>query len=189
LLQLLSDVIVEADDTLEQVTVTLLYDRYVARWIDTSPRGFLQPRQRTQLLERLAAELWELRSDELPGEVLAATLRDTNLTADQLDVELRSAPFLIRSTEHEYGFSNRGFLDYFLARSLANYARSGAKDLREVLATKQLTSSCAALLAELVAGEPASLEAIEAVAEGDRLRYASENAARIREALHARSKA
>jgi hypothetical protein len=42
-----------------------------------------------------------------------------------------------------------------------------------------------ALLAELVAGEPASLEAIEAVADGDPLRYASKNAVRIREALRA----
>jgi hypothetical protein len=186
LLQLLADVIVEADDTLEQATTSSLYDRYVARWINAASHGLLQPGQRMQVLEHLAAELWELTSDELSGEVLP---RDTSLTADELDAELWSAPFLVRSTERSYRFLNRGFFDYFLARYLAKYARSGAKTLRDVLATEQLTRSCAALVAELIAGEPASLEAIEAVAEGDHLRYASENAVRIREALRARSKA
>jgi hypothetical protein len=46
-----------------------------------------------------------------------------------------------------------------------------------------------ALLAELVAAEPAALEAIEAVIDDDRLSYASQNAVQIREALGARSRA
>ncbi|HEX3476034.1 MAG TPA: NACHT domain-containing protein, partial [Kofleriaceae bacterium] len=76
LLQLLSDIIVEADDTLEQITVASLYDRYVARWIDANSHGFLQPLQCTPALERLAAELWERRGDVLSAEELVATLRD-----------------------------------------------------------------------------------------------------------------
>lgn len=189
LLHLLADVIGEADDTLEQATAASLYDHYIAHWIDASSPGLLQPDQRMQALEHLAANLWGLRNGEVFGEVLATEIGDATVTGDQLDLALRRAPFLVRSSEGGYRFSNRGFFDYFLARYLVNCARAGAKALRDVLATQPLASSCVALLAELVAGEPASLEAIEAVADGDHLRYASENAVRIREALRARSKA
>lgn len=188
LLHLLSYVVEDADPALEHATAASLYDRYIAHGIDWAsrvPGDLLRPAQRTQALEHLAGNLWQLRDGDISAEVLATELGDSTITVDQLDRALYSAPFLARSRDSSYRFSDRGFFDYFLARYLAHSARAGARALRDVLAARPLTSSCVALLAELVAGEPASLEAIEAVADGDTLLYASRNAVRIREALRA----
>jgi hypothetical protein len=191
LLHLLTYVVEDADHTLERATAASIYDRYLARWIswvDGNPRGLL-PAQRTQVLEHLAEMLWALRAGDISAEVLVTELGDTIITVDQLDLALRSAPFLARSSDGGYRFRDRGFFDYFLARYLVHCARAGARALRNALATQPLTSSCVALLAELVAAEPAALEALEAVIDGDRLSYASQNALQIREALGARSRA
>lgn len=42
-----------------------------------------------------------------------------NLDHDRVDVELRTAAFLVRSADGYYRFSHKSFLEYFLARHLA----------------------------------------------------------------------
>jgi hypothetical protein len=183
LLKLLAEVIVDTDDTMERATAASLYGRYAARWID-APALVLQPDERARVLERLAAELWQAGGGEVSVELLGA-FRDTVVTLDQLDLELRSAPFLTRSTERGYQFSHRSFLEYFLARHLARCISAGGETLSHELAIKRLTPSCTAFLVELLSGKPESLAAVGAVAHGSYIPYASDNALQIDAALRA----
>jgi len=145
----------------------------------------LQPAQRAYVLERLAAELWRHRDSSIPGPSLHAALHGLvppNLTMSQLDLELRSAPFLRRSQADGYGFSHRSFLEYFVARHLARCIRDRADTLGNELATERLTPWCVARLVELVADVP---EARDTIVSATYLADASANAFQITLALRA----
>jgi hypothetical protein len=175
--------------SLEHATTAMLYDRHVQRWIErAAPGSVLQPAQRARMLERMAAELWQRRARRLAGASLLAALHDTmpsDLSVRQLDLELRGAPFLVRSEGEGYGFLRRAFLEYFVARHLARCARAGADTLRDALATDTLTPPCIALLTELVADAPEARSTIQAIAAGPYVPETSENAIKIAAALGA----
>ena len=130
------------------------------------PGSRLEPAQRERLIERLAAELWRLSDHELSHVIFAERLLTDpsqfgHLTVEQLDRELRSAPFLVRSTAGTYRFSQRAFLEYFLACHLFHRAGEGLDPLRAALATERLSPTCVSLFVEMVRGAPDQRPAVK----------------------------
>lgn len=188
LLQLLADSLIASDNPFEgSITTVTLYNHYVTRWLDTrSPGSRVLPGQRTRMLEQLAAELWRRRTRQLPLPLLIDVFHDIealDLTASRLELELRTAPCILRTASDEYGFSHDTFLEYFFARHLASCFRSNIDVLRQALATEPVTQHCARLFAELVADRPDAHSAIQSIALGPYMPEASENALRIAAAI------
>jgi hypothetical protein len=88
-----------------------------------------------------------------------------------------------RSSAGAYGFSHRGFLEYFLACRLIRGARAGVDALRDALVTARLTPGCTARFAELAIDDRDVAAAVRAVGAGRYTAEASENAIRLAAAL------
>lgn len=167
-----------------------LFERHVEHWIAGEAGDALLPIQRARLVERLAAELWRIGAGELPSAQLGAAVRASEpqlaeLDAEQLDLVLRSAPFITRSEAGAYGFHHRSILEYMLARHLIRRAQLGVDALRAALATERLDPSCTALFVELAAQQATVREAIRLIAEGPYAPDATENAVRLAAAFEA----
>lgn len=124
LLPMMLELLVQVPDLAhvgKNFSMATLLERYVESWIAHNPDDAIRPGQRARIVERLAAELWKRSADELPGAQWVEALRATDvplakLTAEQIDLVLRSAPFLTRSEDGAYGFWHRSILEYVLAR-------------------------------------------------------------------------
>jgi hypothetical protein len=168
-----------------------LFERHIEHWIAGDAGDELLPIHRARLVERLAAELWKLSAGELPQAQLVAAVRANEpqlaaFDAEQLDLVLRSAPFVSRSEAGAYGFSHRSILEYVLARHLLRRAQAGVESLRAALTTERLDPSCTALFAELAAPQPTVRDAIRQIVEGPYTVDATENAVRLAAAFDAR---
>jgi WD40 repeat protein len=109
----------------ERVTSAGLYEVYTRQWLEDRSGRNLQtpPVLRHRLLALLAATLWRREDRQLHHSDLLAEVRRWSghfqgLDHQRLDVELRTAAFLVRSAEGYYRFSHKSFLEYFLARRL-----------------------------------------------------------------------
>ncbi len=109
----------------ERVTSAGLYEVYTRQWLEDRSGRNLQtpPVLRHRLLALLAATLWRREDRQLHHSDLLAEVRRWSghfqgLDHDRVDVELRTAAFLVRSAEGYYRFSHKSFLEYFLARGL-----------------------------------------------------------------------
>jgi hypothetical protein len=160
-----------------------LYDHYVTRWVSRPAQdSALQPVQRGQILEHLAAELWHRHHHRIPLQLLIETLRDrvaVELTRSTLDLELRGAPFVSRTPSVEYGFAHECFLLYFLACHLVHGLHTSVDALRDALATEPITPACAALFVALVVDSAGAHDSLHAIAHGPYTAQASENALRL----------
>lgn len=177
-------------------TTIVLLEHAARGWIQRGSAGStLRPVQRERLIERLAAELWRLPDHELHHGVFAAQLQATEralldgLDGDRLDRELRTASFLVRAASGTYRFSQRAFLEYFLACHLFSRAQLGAPALRAALATERLSPACVSVFAQRVArAEPVErrelLAAVRAVA-AESPPDVTDNATRLLVALEA----
>ena len=179
-----------AADASASIRPAALFERHVEHWIAGEASDALLPIQRARLVERLAAELWRIGAGELPSVQLVAAVRANEpqlaeLDAEQLDLVLRSAPFVTRSEAGAYGFHHRSILEYVLARHLLRRAQLGVDALRSALATERLDPSCTALFAELAAQQATVRDAIRQIAEGPYTPDATENAVRLTAAFEA----
>jgi len=168
-----------------------LFERHVEHWIAGEASDALLPIQRARLVERLAAELWKMSAGELPQAQLVAAVRANEpqlaeFDAEQLDMVLRSAPFVTRSEHGAYGFSHRSILEYVLARHLLRRAQLGVDALRAALATERLDPSCTALFVDLAAQQATVRDAIRQIVDGPYTPDATENAVRLAAAFEAR---
>jgi hypothetical protein len=183
-LRLLAEVVSDRDDACQDIaTEAGLYDRYVTRWVNRPAQdSILQPAQRADVLEHLAAELWRRRHHRMPLQSLIEALRShvaMEFTTSTLDLELRGAPFVSRMPSVEYGFTHECFLLYFLARHLVHGLRTSVDALRDALATEPITPACAALFVALVVDRAGAHDSIHAIAHGAYTAQASENALRL----------
>lgn len=179
-----------AADASASLKPAALFERHVEHWIAGDAGDALLPIQRARLVERLAAELWRMGGVELPQLQLVAAVRANepqlaDLDAEQLDLVLRSAPFVTRSESSAYGFSHRSILEYVLARHLLRRAQLGVDALRAALATERLDASCTALFVELAAQQATVRDAIRQIIDGPYTPDATENAVRLAAAFEA----
>lgn len=112
-----------------QVQAADLYAAYVEAWIDRDDwRLELTRDGRELLVEEIAERIWERNTDRLHysqlGDILKDYLKDKRPTITATDIEyasseVRTASFLTRDNDGNYGFAHRSFLEYFLARKIA----------------------------------------------------------------------
>ncbi|NTU41812.1 MAG: NACHT domain-containing protein [Nitrospirales bacterium] len=106
-----------------------LYAAYVHSWIDREDwRHELTREGREFLAEEMAERIWEMETDRvhhsLINDVLKNYLQDKKSIVSVSDIELassevRTASFLIRDDEGNYGFAHRSFMEFFLAQRIA----------------------------------------------------------------------
>ncbi len=113
----------EAKET--RITSAGLYEYYTRLWLEDKAGRNLQtpPELRHRLLAFLAASLWrrddrQIHHRELLAEVERLAGHFPGIDHERVDIELRTAAFLVRSAEGYYRFSHKSFLEYFLARHL-----------------------------------------------------------------------
>jgi hypothetical protein len=108
-----------------KITPAGLYEVYTRQWLEDRSGRNLQTRPllRHRLLALLASCLWRrddrrIHHADLLAEVRALSRYFPGLDYDRVDLELRSAAFLVRSPDGLYRFSHKSFLEYFLASGL-----------------------------------------------------------------------
>jgi hypothetical protein len=192
LLELIAGAAPELSGPATEFQTADLFERYIAAWIAGPQQDGLSPPQRARLIERLAAELWKIGSRELPHELFASAVKSSEpslaaLSAAEIDLVLRAAPFVTRSEAGAYGFSHRSILEYVLACHLVEQALRGPDALRAALATEPLDTTCTSLFVELADRRPFDPEAVRRIVEGPYTSGATENAVRIAAAFDAQA--
>ncbi|MCP4663670.1 MAG: hypothetical protein GY856_50440, partial [bacterium] len=112
----------------DRVDVTLadLYESYCAGWFEQSDARLALTRDhKVALVEYLARMLWDTPEQKVHYDRLfehsTAFFRDQPLTPhekERIDFEVRTALFLNRDPDGNYGFIHRSFLEFFVARTL-----------------------------------------------------------------------
>jgi WD40 repeat protein/MinD-like ATPase involved in chromosome partitioning or flagellar assembly len=157
------------------VTVGGLYEVYTEKWRRTNdPRLRLTREGREALVQELAFQLWQSGEPRLHHSRLSGVLRQylkgkiqTETEFEIADQEVRTASFLTRDPEGNYGFSHRSFLEFFLAQRIV----ASDFDLR----VKPLSEAVIGFLKDL-AGVDRVFGAVERVLQAPYLAGVSENA-------------
>jgi uncharacterized protein YjbI with pentapeptide repeats len=161
-----------------------LYVTYTNQWLERYRRAAqeLSAEQLRNLLEWLARLLWARPENHIHYADLARSLQDrpdlpAGLDAQRIDLELRTAAFLVRNPEGLYRFSHRSFLEFFLARAILRGAKEGR--LADVLAIPRLSPEVCGFVHDLTS-DPADSDAVAAAVRGilekEYVKQASENA-------------
>lgn len=162
----LLDIIIASLPDLEQrqargesvASIGELYRLYTNRWLDDFRPIERESSSRTLLtvLEALAQVLWQRVGNRIHYGDLYALLRERSdlrgaLDPNRLDVELRTAAFLSRTSDGLYGFSHRSFLEYFLARRIVAAACLGdsPSELADTLDLPRLSPECCRFVHDL----------------------------------------
>ncbi len=122
----------------EDIRVTDLYSAYVQSWIERDDwRHELTREGREFLAEEIAWRIWDQETDRVHythiNELLKDYFKEKKTVVTIRDVEYasseaRTASFLTRDDQGNYGFAHRSFLEYFLARRMA--ARLNGGDIK-----------------------------------------------------------
>jgi len=133
--QLLDMIVASLPDLIEKgenVTTGKLYLIYTTRWLTTIrlSQGEVDVDHMRELLERMACELWRRPRNQIHYTDIAALLHHEgglarSLDSERVDLELRTAAFLVRSADGYYRFSHRSFLEFFFARALFRALQEG----------------------------------------------------------------
>jgi hypothetical protein len=144
---LLLEMIVQSLDKLaaSKVKTVELYDIFTDVWIHRDRwREILAPEQKLAFLTALARTLWEQEQSSIHYKILEGyvetqfkALLDHPQHLIELDGEIRTATFLTRDDQGNYGFAHSSYAEYFLARYLAAQLESGNLD---ALGTRRLTN-------------------------------------------------
>ena len=162
-----------------------LYGAYVQTWLERDDwRLELTRDGRELLVEEIAERLWEEDSERLHfsflGDVLKDYLKEKNRTVTLTDVELassevRTASFLTRNEEGNYGFAHRSFMEYFLAKRIARRLKGGDVQCLDV---RQLSKEIILFLGQMTDAELLVKTTGEILSQSYRKRI-SENALHI----------
>ncbi|MCG8342406.1 MAG: pentapeptide repeat-containing protein, partial [Chlorobiales bacterium] len=186
--QLLDLIVASLPDLMKQsdkVTTASLYLTYTNRWLSTVrlAKAEIHVNHMLELLERMSCELWSQPRNQLHYADLAALLRKEqlltrNLDSERVDLEMRTAAFLVRSTDGYYRFSHKSFLEFFFARALFRALKNNR--FGETLSYGRITQEAINFLGELVESEKETLLkltlAIRTILENTYTQTVSENA-------------
>ena len=186
--QLLDMIVASLPDLIKQgekVTTGSLYLIYTTRWLNTIrlSQGEVNVEHMRDLLERMACELWSRPRNQIHYTDLAVLLHHEgglarSLDSERVDLELRTASFLVRSADGYYRFSHRSFLEFFFARSLFRALQEGHFAI--VLTSGRINPEATTFLLDLTESAQGSAdkltEAIRTILASSYAEVASENA-------------
>lgn len=133
---MLLDMIVRSIDQIDakDVSAAELYKVFTNAWIlrDKWRSDFLSSRAKLRFVQALARSLWTYRATAIHYSDLAdfldasfaESLRDPRQHVE-IDHEIRTASFLTRDEEGNYGFAHKSYREFFLARHLATELQEG----------------------------------------------------------------
>jgi WD40 repeat protein/uncharacterized protein YjbI with pentapeptide repeats len=160
--QLLDMIVASLPDLIkkgEKVTTGSLYLTYTTRWLNTIRlnQGEVNVDHMRDLLERMACELWSRPRNQIHYTDLAVLLHHEgglarSLDSERVDLELRTASFLVRSADGYYRFSHRSFLEFFFARALFRALKDG--DFAKTLACGRVNPEATTFLLDLTESTP-----------------------------------
>jgi len=173
-------------DGTRRVTPASLYEVYTRQWLEDRSGRNLQtpPPLRHRLLTLLATTLWrredrQIHHHDLLTEVRRLATYFPGLDWERVDVELRTAAFLVRSADGYYRFSHKSFLEYFLARGLCD-ALSEREGTSDILDLPALSLEVGEFFWQLdVEGRDERLEGLRHLLRSPFRPGASENAVRL----------
>lgn len=173
----------------KEISVANLYEAYTEDWFTREDwRLRITRERRRELVEALAVQLWREPNARLHHtalrQLIEPLLNDRAYTVRDLedaDREIRTATFLTRDAEGNYGFSHRSFLEFFLASWIRRRFLAG--EFAAALKHPLLTPPVLQFLEEFTEREVCEA-AVRAVLEAAYAVEASENAL----ALYARLK-
>ncbi len=161
-----------------------LYVTYTNQWLERYRRAAqeLSAEQLRNLLEWLSRLLWARTENQIHYADLARSLHDIpelagGLDPQRMDLELRTAAFLIRNPEGQYRFSHRSFLEFFLARAILRAAKEAR--LADMLAIPRLSPEVCRFVHDLTAAQQDSdclAAAVRGILEKPYRKQTSENA-------------
>ncbi len=182
---ILLEIIVKSAPRLAQlgrdITIANLYEAYTEDWfVREDWRLRITRENRRELVETLAVHLWREPSARVHHsalrQIIEPLLKDRAFTVRDLedaDREIRTATFLTRDAEGNYGFSHRSFLEFFLASWIRR--RIESRDFVAALRHPLLTPPVFQFLEEFTAKEHCEA-AVRAILETAYTNEASENA-------------
>jgi WD40 repeat protein/uncharacterized protein YjbI with pentapeptide repeats len=162
----LLDIILHSLPTLKagghKATPGALYLIYTEQWLN-DPRLRLSEmqlavQQVAVLLETLSTALWARADKRLHYSDLARLVREyspdlaAGMNHERVDLELRTAAFLVRSSDGFYRFSHKSFLEFFIARRLWQIDARGCapEALAAALDTARLNPETVCMLGDLL---------------------------------------
>jgi len=157
-----------------EVTAAGLYDVYTGFWIHRDDwRAILTPAGKAAFSEELAWRLWTANRERLhyaeltdlaqellrgehfkPGAISATALSQADI--EYAAHEVRTAAFLTRDAEGNYGFAHWSFMEFFVARRLARRLLDGSAP--EVPINEEIRG----FITQLIGGKIPEYEAMEA---------------------------
>ena len=188
--QLLDMIVASLPDLIKQgekVTTGSLYLTYTTRWLNAIllSQGEVNVDHMRDLLERMACELWSRPRNQIHYTDLAVLLHHEgglarSLDSERVDLELRTASFLVRSADGYYRFSHRSFLEFFFARALFRALQEG--HFAETLTYGRINPEATDFLLDLIESAPENsdklTEAIRTIPVNSNAEGASEFIAR-----------
>jgi RNA polymerase sigma factor (sigma-70 family) len=179
---MLLNMIVQAIDKIgnEDINQATLYKLFTDVWIERDKwRDVISPGNKLSFLMELAKKLWQEDKSSTHYSDLSNYIKNELsglATNDQekleIDNEIRTASFLTRDKEGNYGFAHKSYQEFFFARYLAKHFQSGNF---ECLYTKRLTPEIVNFLCCLF--KVSTIEtSLEEILLSDYKPYVSENA-------------
>jgi WD40 repeat protein len=111
---------------LQEFSVVHLYELFTYSWIERDDYRLQITRQgKEELVEALASKLWQEGEKSIHYTALSGILSihlkskiKTTRELEQADYEVRTASFLVRDDEGNYGFAHKSFQEFFIARKI-----------------------------------------------------------------------
>jgi WD40 repeat protein/uncharacterized protein YjbI with pentapeptide repeats len=158
LLEMMAKTLPSLMDGGDAVSPAALYRRYTDQWLEARAGDQLvtTPDQRRRLLEHLAFDLWgrpqhRVHFRDLRDALYRAPLElFGNLDPGRVDLELRHASFLTRTTEGYYSFSHKSFREFFFARCLQRGMLEGEAHFAAALDTAAVSRESVEFLHDLL---------------------------------------
>lgn len=161
-----------------EVTAAGLYDVYTGYWINREDwRAIMTPAGKAAFTEELAWRLWTADRERLhyaeltdlaqellcgehfkPGAVSATTLSQADI--EYAAHEVRTAAFLTRDAEGNYGFAHRSFMEFFVAQRLARGLLDGSAP------EMAISEAIRGFITQLIEGRMPEVEAAKEIPEG-----------------------
>lgn len=179
---MLLNMIVQAIDKIgdEDINQATLYQVFTDVWINRDKwRDVISPENKLRFLTELAQKLWQEGASSIHYSSLSDYIKNelsvlTNNEQEKLEIdnEIRTASFLTRDKDGNYGFAHKSYQEYFFARYLVKHFQDGNVGC---LHTKKLTPEVISFLCCLF--EPSTIEAsLEEILLNEYKPYISENA-------------
>ena len=138
-----------------EINTSGLYEVFTDAWVYREQwREILPPEKKLNFLKILAFTLWQEDLQRIHHEKLFEYLKN-KLTHEissphdtyVLDNEIRTATFLNRDQDGNYGFSHKSFAEFFIARYLASELAEGRIDCLRV---RRFTTEIVSFLSEMI---------------------------------------